>query len=126
MTKRDTTLIASKLLPSVIPHRLIGTRESQIPEEQARFRQGPGCIDHIFTLRQLFEHHHIYWHFTVVVIFGIKGAFDSVNRYALWDYLLRKRVPENYMNIMRDLYAVSSSRVSAYGKLSPPSISPAV
>ncbi|CAH8543079.1 unnamed protein product [Dicrocoelium dendriticum] len=43
--------ITSKLLASIILHRLTGTRESQIREEQAGFRRGSGCIDHIFTLR---------------------------------------------------------------------------
>ncbi|CAH8567887.1 unnamed protein product [Dicrocoelium dendriticum] len=112
--------IASKLLASVILRRLTGTREIQIRQEQAGFRRGRGCIDHIFTLRQLLEHRHIYWRPTVVVFFDIKCAFDSVERHALWGCLLRKGVPEKYVNIIRALYARSSGRVRAYGKLSSP------
>ncbi|CAH8497241.1 unnamed protein product [Dicrocoelium dendriticum] len=112
--------IASKLLASLILHRLTGTRESQIREEQAGFRRGRGCIDHIFTLRQVLEHRHVYWRPTVVVFLDIKGAFDSVDRCALWDCLLRKGVPDKYVNIIKALYAHSSGRVRVYGKLSPP------
>ncbi|CAH8645530.1 unnamed protein product [Dicrocoelium dendriticum] len=112
--------IASKLLASIILHRLTGTRESQIREEQAVFRRARGCIDHIFTLRQLLEHRHTYWRPTVVVFLDIKSAFDSVDRCALWNCLLRKGVPEKYVNIIQALYARSTGRVRAYGKLSPP------
>ncbi|VDO73041.1 unnamed protein product [Schistosoma margrebowiei] len=45
--------IASKLLASVILRRLFKTRERLTREEQAGFRSGRGCIDHIFTLRQM-------------------------------------------------------------------------
>ncbi|CAH8585359.1 unnamed protein product [Schistosoma haematobium] len=47
--------IASKLLASVILRRLFKTRERLTREEQAGFRSGRGCIDHIFTLRQMLE-----------------------------------------------------------------------
>ncbi|CAH8459438.1 unnamed protein product [Dicrocoelium dendriticum] len=112
--------IASKLLASIILHRLTGARESQIREEQAGFRRGRGCIDHIFTLRQLLEHRHTYWRPTVIVFLDIKGAFDSVDRCAHWNCLLRKGVPEKYVNIIQALYARSTGRVMVYGKLPPP------
>ncbi|CAH8442995.1 unnamed protein product [Dicrocoelium dendriticum] len=112
--------IASKLLASIILHRLTGARESQIREGQAGFRRGRGCIDHIFTLRQSLEHRHTYWRPTVVLFLDIKEAFDSVGRCALWNCLLRKGVPEKYVNIIQALYARSTGRMRAYGKLSPP------
>ncbi|CAH8458083.1 unnamed protein product [Dicrocoelium dendriticum] len=102
--------IASKLLASVILHRLTGTRESQIREGQAGFRRGRCYLDHIFTLRQLLEHHHIYWRPTVVVFLDIKGAFDSVDRHALWDCLLRKGLPEKYLtNVPSSTGQISTS-----------------
>lgn len=112
--------IASKLLASIVLRRLTDARESQIREEQAGFRRSRGCIDHIFTLRQLLEHRHLYGRPTLVVFLDIKGAFDSVDRCALWNCLIRKGVPEKYVNIIRALYRHNSGRVRAYGKLSPP------
>ncbi|CAH8491765.1 unnamed protein product [Dicrocoelium dendriticum] len=112
--------IASKLLASIILHRRTGARESQIREEQVGFHRSRGYIENIFILRQLLEHRYTYWRPTVVVFLGIKGAFDSVDRCALWNCLLRKSVPEKYINIIRALYTRSTGRVRAYGKLSSP------
>ncbi|XP_005853141.1 PREDICTED: uncharacterized protein LOC102257229, partial [Myotis brandtii] len=42
--------VASKILASIILRRLSRAREQNIREEQAGFRPGRGCSDHIFTL----------------------------------------------------------------------------
>ena len=46
------TPIITKLLASIILHRFILARENYIREQQAGFRPGRDCTDHIFTLRQ--------------------------------------------------------------------------
>ena len=112
--------IASKLLASVILRRLYKTREEQTREEQAGFRAGRGCIDQIFTLRQLLEHRHAFRRPTIIVFLDIRAAFDSIDRTALWNCLLRNGVPEKYVSILKELYRHTSGRVRAYGQLSPP------
>ncbi|CAH8292672.1 unnamed protein product [Schistosoma turkestanicum] len=47
------TNIVSKLLASIIHSRLTRVREEQTRENQSGFRPERGCIDHIFTLRQV-------------------------------------------------------------------------
>ena len=84
--------IASKLLTMIILRRLTGAREKQIRENQAGFRPGRGCIDHIFTLRQILEHRHSFNRSTIVVFLDLKAAFDSVDRGTLWHCLSLKRV----------------------------------
>ncbi|CAH8674745.1 unnamed protein product [Schistosoma haematobium] len=111
--------IASKLLASVILCRLFKTRERLTREEQAGFRSGRGCIDHIFTLRQMLEHRHTYQRPTIVVFLDIRAAFDSLDRTVLWDCLLKKGVPEKFINILNALYTNTSGRVRAYNHLSP-------
>ena len=111
--------IASKLLASVILRRLFKTRERLTREEQAGFRSGRGCIDHIFTLRQMLEHRHTYRRPTIVVFLDIRAAFDSLDRTVLWDCLLKKGVPEKFINILKALYTNTSGRVRAYNHLSP-------
>ncbi|KAH9590700.1 Zinc finger protein aebp2, variant 2 [Schistosoma haematobium] len=111
--------IASKLLASVILRRLFKTRERLTREEQAGFRSGRGCIDHIFTLRQMLEHRHTYQRPTIVVFLDIRAAFDSLDRTVLWDCLLKKGVPKKFINILKALYTNTSGRVRAYNYLPP-------
>ncbi|KAH9582360.1 hypothetical protein MS3_00000357 [Schistosoma haematobium] len=111
--------IASKLLASVILRRLFKTRERLTREEQAGFRSGRGCIDHIFTLRQMLEHRHTFQRPTIVVFLDIRAAFDSLDRTVLWYCLLKKGVLEKLINILKTLYTNTSGRVRAYNHLSP-------
>ena len=111
--------IASKLLTGIILRRLSAARERGTRENQAGFRPGRGCIDHIFTLRQILEHRHTSRRPTIFVFLDLKAAFDSVDRLALWRCLSLKGVPEKFINIIRSLYANSRSRVRAYGNVSP-------
>ncbi|KAH9587822.1 ATP-binding cassette sub- A member 3 [Schistosoma haematobium] len=111
--------IASKLLASVILHRLLKTRKRLTREEQAGFRSGRGCIDHNFTLRQMLEHLHTYQRPTIVVFLDIRAAFDSLDRTVLWDCLLKKGVHEKFINILKALYTNTLGRMRAYNHLSP-------
>ena len=55
----------------------------------------------------------------MVVFLDFKGAFDSVDRRALWCCLAAQGVPENFQKVISSLYEGSWSRVRVYGKLSP-------
>jgi hypothetical protein len=112
--------VVSKVLVSVILNRLNAARDRSTREEQAGFRVGRGCIDQIFTLRQLLEHRHTYRRPTVVVFLDIRAAFDSLNRAATWHCLRSHGVPEKYVVLLESLYSHTLGRVRAYGKLSPP------
>ena len=111
--------VASKLLTGIILRRLVNARERQIRENQAGFRPGRGCIDHIFTLRQILEHRHSYKRPTLVVFLDLKAAFDSVDRTCLWHCLSLKGVPQIFINLLKSLYSETRARVRVYGELSP-------
>ena len=111
--------IASKLLVSIMVRRLTPLREQNIREEQSGFRPNRGCIDHIFTLRQLLELRHTFNRPTIVVFLDIRGAFDSVNRETLWDYVSQYGMPGKYVNLFKALYSTTTGQVRAYGSLSP-------
>ena len=113
------TPVITRILASICVKRLTPFRETQIREEQAGFRPGRGCIDQIFTLRQILEQRHCYRQPTIAVFLDFKGAFDSVDRNALFSTLLCKGVPLKYVNVLRALYAHTSGRVRVYGRLSP-------
>ncbi|CAH8472915.1 unnamed protein product [Schistosoma guineensis] len=112
------TNIVSKILTSIILRRLIKAREEQTRENQAGFRSGRGCIDQIFTLRQVLEHRHTFRRHTIVVFLVLKAASDSVGREVLWQCLSLKGVPKKYINLIKALYSNTTGRVRAYGELS--------
>ncbi|KER28519.1 hypothetical protein T265_04657 [Opisthorchis viverrini] len=92
---------------------------ASIRENQAGFRPARGCIDHIFTLRQILEQRHCFQQPTMVVFLDLKAAFDSVDRQALWQCLWSKGVPHKFLNLIKALYANSRDRVKVQEKLSP-------
>jgi hypothetical protein len=110
--------VASKLLAGIILRRLSDARERYTRENQAGFRPGRGCIDHIFTLRQILEHRHTFNRPTIALFLDLKAAFDSVDRSSLWHCLSLKGVPPNFISIIQSLYSNSRSRVRAYGNFS--------
>ncbi|CAH8430565.1 unnamed protein product [Schistosoma mattheei] len=112
------TNIVSKILASIILRRLTKAREEQTRENQAGFRPGRGCIDQIFTLRQVLEHRHTFRRPTMVVFLDLKAAFDSIDREVLWQCLSLKGVPKKYINLIKALYSNTTGRVRAYGELS--------
>ncbi|CAH8518135.1 unnamed protein product [Dicrocoelium dendriticum] len=117
---RDISLtpVVTKLLASSIVRRLTAERESWNREEQAGFRPGRGCIDHIFTLRQVLEQRHAYRRPTIAVFLDFKSAFNSVDRSIPFEILARKGVSMKYVNIIRALYSNTTGRVRVYGGLS--------
>ncbi|THD24217.1 Acyl-CoA:glycerol-3-phosphate acyltransferase [Fasciola hepatica] len=101
--------IASKLLTGLILHRLSSAREMRTRENQAGFRSGRGCMDHIFTLRQTLEHRHIFCRPITSVFLDSKAAFDLVYRTVLWRCIPLKGVPEKVIFHFQWLYANSRS-----------------
>ena len=75
----NLTPVVTRILASLILRRLIATREASIREEQARFRPGRGCIDHIFTLCQILEQRHAYRRPTILVFLVISKVLSVLS-----------------------------------------------
>ena len=85
-----------KRLSLAVDHRL--------REEQAGFRRGRGCIDHIFTLRNIIEQS-TEWQRTLYVNFvDFAKAFDSVHRHSLWKLLRAYGIPLHLVEIIKSFY----------------------
>jgi hypothetical protein len=55
-----------------------------ICEDQAEFRKGRSCCDHIFTLRNIIEQA-LEWNATIYINFlDFEKAFDSLHRETMW------------------------------------------
>jgi len=77
----------SKILVKVIMKCLSLAVDLKLHEEQAGFRRGRGCIDHIFTPRNIIEQS-TKWQQTLYVNFvDFPKALDSVYRHSIWKIL---------------------------------------
>ena len=74
-------------------------------KEQAGFRKGRSCSDHIFTLRQIIEQSYE-WNTTVYLNFiDFSKAFDSIHRPALWKILSYYGIPQKIISVIKMLYS---------------------
>ncbi|KAI0215988.1 hypothetical protein LSAT2_031965, partial [Lamellibrachia satsuma] len=73
-------------------------------QEQAGFKRGKSCIDHIFTLRQILEQS-TEWNSTIYIAFiDFEKAFDSLHRESLWRILRHYGIPQKMVNVIKILY----------------------
>ena len=105
---RGITLLpyVSKVFLKVLHHRIISSLEESkvIDEEQAGFRNGRSCTDHIFTLRNIVEQCEE-WRVPLYVNFiDFRKAFDSVHRDTLWRVLGHYGVPAKLIKLTRIFY----------------------
>ncbi|KAK3760073.1 hypothetical protein RRG08_064743 [Elysia crispata] len=86
---RGITLLSipSKVLAKIVINHISSAVDGKLREEQAGFRQGRGCIDQIFTLRNIIEQC-IEWQRELYINFvDFEKAFDSIHRNSLWKIL---------------------------------------
>ncbi|XP_041349267.1 uncharacterized protein LOC121368594 [Gigantopelta aegis] len=89
-------------------------------QEQAEFRKGMSCRDHIFTLRQILEQSKE-WNSTVYVNFiDFEKAFDSIQRESLWRILRHYCILSKLVNIIRLSYTDFCSQLINGNLLSDP------
>ena len=119
---RGISLLCSvtKIIETVIGNRLHEWRERVAREQQAGFRSGRGCADHIFTLQQLLQTRNAFKQPTAVAFLDIKGAFDSVDRLQLWTALEKIGIPDPLTAVLKALYEVQETTIRVYNELSPP------
>ncbi|KER20731.1 hypothetical protein T265_10784 [Opisthorchis viverrini] len=82
--------VVTRLLLSLILRRLMAAREVL-----TRFRPGRGCIDQIFTLRQVLEQRHTDKRPIILVFLNFQAAFDMVDRSFFLTRLPTKECPRN-------------------------------
>jgi endonuclease/exonuclease/phosphatase family metal-dependent hydrolase len=108
--------IAYKLMEKIMLNRLLPNRDRNTRENQAGFRPGRGCIDQIFTLRQILELRHEFRQPTVVAFLDFTAAFDSVDRESIWSLLEGEGLPPKLKRMCAAMYAKTNCRIRAYGE----------
>ena len=110
---RGITLLSvpCKTLSQLIYNRIKGFTETMFREQQAGFRQGRGCSDHIFVLRNIVEQCEE-WQKSVILNFvDFRKAFDCVHRESMWKILEIYGIPRKFISIIKSMYHGSESCV---------------
>ena len=119
---RPITILScmGKFFTSVLNQRLtIFLEENDIIEQnQAGFRKGYSCADHLFTLHSLFEllKKRKMKLFTAFIDFS--QAFDSVWRSGLWHKMMTYNINGKFFTVTFNMYKNMKSRIKHNGFLS--------
>ncbi|XP_052745839.1 uncharacterized protein LOC128199637 [Bicyclus anynana] len=81
------------------------------PVEQAGFRSGFSTIDHIQTIEQIMEKYREFNRSLYVAFIDYSKAFDSINHSAIWKALYSLKIDQKYINIIKNIYENSTSKV---------------
>lgn len=103
---RGVTLLSvpSKIFLRVLLNRIDKSIDAKLREEQAGFRPNRGCIDHIFTIRNILEQC-IEWNSKLILNFvDFQNAFDSVNRESIWQTLAAYGIPAKIITLIKAFY----------------------
>ena len=110
---RGITLLSltSKVFSRIVLSRLIAVLEKDLRPQQAGFRPGRSCSDHIVTLRQILEQSKE-WNTPLYINFiDLEKAFDSIHRESLWKILRHYGVPAKLVQVVAMLYSDFKSQV---------------
>lgn len=116
---RGITLLntINKVLSTILYDRLLTTLEPTLRREQAGFRPGRSCTDHINTLRIIIEQS-TEWQSPLYLLFvDFERAFDSLDRNRMWDVLASYGIPAKLLDIIQSMYRDARCKVVHRGKL---------
>jgi len=96
--------LPSKIFFKVIVKRLSLAVNEVLRQEQASFRKGRGCAEHIFSLRNIIEQCHEWQRGLYINFIDFQKAFDSVHRESLWSNLRAYGIPAHIVRVIKQFY----------------------
>jgi hypothetical protein len=98
--------VAYKIVANILLTKLKPIKESvQLDHEcQNGFRKLRGCVDSIFTLKQLIRKRAEHGLETWLLLIDLVKAFDRVPRELLWDVMLKQGVPPKLISLLKALH----------------------
>jgi len=103
--------IPGKVYGRVLIERVRVLTEGMIGEEQCGFRMGRGCVDQVFSLKQLSEKYVGKGKDLYVAYMDLEKAYDRVDRDAMWRVLGMYGINGDLLKAIQSLYAESEARV---------------
>ena len=97
--------ILYKLFSRILCSRVTGFLLTAQSVDQAGFRPGFSCDDHLFAITLVAEKMNEYKCPLWIVAVDFKKAFDTIEHFSLWEALNEQRVPEQYIRTLQKLHA---------------------
>ena len=104
--------ILLKLFSRIIMGRIRTLLCSRQPVEQAGFKPGFSCEDHLLALTLVYEAMREFNNEFWMALVDFRKAFDTVSHCFLWQALYDQQVPTVYISILQRLYSGSSAYIS--------------
>ena len=110
---RGITLLTviGKILSQIIYNRMKDAMFGVLCEEQAGFREGRGCADQIFVLRNIVEQCEEWRKSLVLNFVDFRKAFDCIHRPTMWKVLRHYGIPRKIVSLIEALFRGSESCV---------------
>ena len=105
-----------KLFTKILLNRLERILDDFQPVEQAGFRKGFSCMDHIQSATQLIEKTREYKQPLLLCFVDYVKAFDSVELNAVWNALSRAGVDPKYINMLEQCNLDTSTNIKLFHK----------
>ena len=110
--------VVGKVYGRILIERIRRKTDDVVSEVQGGFRQGRGCVDQVFVVRQVCEKYlakgkEVYWAFM-----DLEKAYDRVDREALWDVLQLYGVGGKLLRAVKSFYVGSKACVRVGSELS--------
>src|SRR5678815_3305278 len=96
--------IVGKIYAGILVERVRRVTEGLIGEEQGAFRSSRGCVDQIFTLKQMIEKMREKKNKLYLGFMDFQQAYDRVNKDALWKVLVIYGVGGRLLNGIKSMY----------------------
>ena len=109
--------VVGKLAARIVQNRLQSIAERELPESQCGFRQGRGCTDMIFVVRQLVEKALEHQTKQYLIFVDLHKAYDSVPREAMWAALRKLGASDMLVDIIRSFHTGMEARIRVDGEL---------
>ena len=99
--------------------RISYIQDCALRREQAGFRRGRSCADHINTLRIIVEQSKELNSPLCLLFVDFKCAFDRLDQERMWEILPQYGIPAKIVNIIKELYRDANLKVVHRGKMGP-------
>ena len=104
--------ITSKVFSRVILNRIYTALDQMLRKDQAGFRTGRSCGEHIFTLQQIIKQCQEWKTLCYVYFIDFEKAFDGIHRESLWCILRHYGIPCKIVTIINMLYEGFKTKVT--------------